>query len=95
MDKGYAVISRKWTDGDVVELTLPMAFRTVRAREDVEADRGMVAYERGPLVYCLEIPDAPGVDIRTVTAPVDTSALIPFFQHAEGPLSQMAVFIRE
>ena len=31
--------------------------RTVRANEQVEADRGRVAVERGPLVYCAEWPD--------------------------------------
>ena len=31
--------------------------RLVRANEQVEADRGIVAVERGPLVYCAEWPD--------------------------------------
>ena len=31
MDKGYAVIDRKWQDGDVVELNLPMEVRRVVA----------------------------------------------------------------
>ena len=31
--------------------------RIVRANNKVEADRGMIAIERGPLVYCAEHPD--------------------------------------
>ncbi|MFW5685674.1 MAG: glycoside hydrolase family 127 protein [Spirochaetota bacterium] len=55
--KGYAVISRRWTAGDSVELELPMEVRTVTAHPRVKADIGRVAIERGPLVYCLEEAD--------------------------------------
>ena len=54
---GYAVIDRKWKAGDVVEVHFDMEPRTVRANSRVEADRGQVAIERGPLVYCVEWPD--------------------------------------
>ena len=54
---GYAVIDRKWKAGDVVEVHFDMEPRTVRANSRVEADRGQVAVERGPLVYCVEWPD--------------------------------------
>ena len=51
---GYAVISRTWAPGDTVTLDLPMAVRRVVADERVEANRGRVAVERGPLVYAAE-----------------------------------------
>ena len=54
---GYLTIVRKWKKGDCVRLHLDMEPRTVRALNRVEADRGMVAVERGPLVYCAEHPD--------------------------------------
>ena len=60
LDKGYALVSRTWKAGDVVELTLPMPVRRVAANPAVEADRGRVAVERGPLVYCAEGPDNGG-----------------------------------
>jgi DUF1680 family protein len=60
LDKGYALITRTWKAGDVVELSLPMPVRRVVANEAVEADRGLVAVERGPLVYCAEWPDNGG-----------------------------------
>ena len=51
---GYAVISRTWKKGDRVEYTMPMNVHRVEANEKVQDDRGKVAIERGPLVYCLE-----------------------------------------
>ena len=54
---GYYTISRKWKKGDKIQIHFDMEPRTVRANNKVEADRGMVAIERGPLVYCAEHPD--------------------------------------
>ena len=54
---GYFTISRKWKKGDKVQIHFDMEPRTVRANNKVEADRGMVSIERGPLVYCAEHPD--------------------------------------
>ena len=56
-DDGYFTIDRKWKKGDVVRIHFDMDPRTVRANNNVEADRGFVAIERGPLVYCAEWPD--------------------------------------
>jgi DUF1680 family protein len=60
MDKGFAHVRRKWSAGDIVELTLPMEVRRVLANEKVAADVGLVAIQRGPLVYCAEGVDNPG-----------------------------------
>ncbi len=60
VEKGYALVSRMWKAGDVVELSLPMPVRRVAANVAVEEDRGRVAVERGPLVYCAEGPDNDG-----------------------------------
>ncbi len=54
---GYLSIDRQWKKGDVVRLHFDMEPRTVRANHRVEADRGMVSIERGPLVYCAEWVD--------------------------------------
>jgi DUF1680 family protein len=54
MDKGYAVLDRVWQPGDVVELVLPLPVQQVSSHAAVEDNRGKVAIERGPLVYCLE-----------------------------------------
>lgn len=54
---GYYTIGRKWKKGDVVSVHFDMEARTVRAHNSVEADRGQVSIERGPIVYCAEWAD--------------------------------------
>ena len=56
-DDGYLTLERRWKKGDRIQLTFDMEPRVVRANAKVEADRGMVCIERGPLVYCAEHPD--------------------------------------
>lgn len=56
-EDGYFTIDRKWKKGDVVNIHFDMEPRTVRANGKVEADKGFVAIERGPIVYCSEWPD--------------------------------------
>ena len=51
---GYWRIHRRWQSGDVVTLQLPMPVYRVHANDQVEANRGRVALQRGPLVYCFE-----------------------------------------
>jgi len=64
---GYLEIGRLWRAGDQVTLTLPMPVRLTVAHPSVDALRGAVAIERGPLVYCLESVDQPeGVDVNHV-----------------------------
>ncbi len=64
-EDGYFTIPRKWKKGDEVAIHFDMEPRTVRASEKVEADRGMVSIERGPIVYCAEWPDNK-FDIKSV-----------------------------
>lgn len=56
-DDGYVTIVRNWQPNDEVEIHLPMDIRQIRAHEKVEDDRGKLAIERGPIVYCLEGQD--------------------------------------
>ena len=57
LEQGYFCITRRWKAGDEVTLDLPVTPRFVRAHEAVEADRGRLAVECGPIVYCAEWPD--------------------------------------
>lgn len=54
MENGYAVLTRRWQTGDVVELTLPMPVRAVHGHAKIAATEGRVAFERGPVVFCVE-----------------------------------------
>ena len=71
LEKGYAVLTRDWHSGDVIELHLPMPVRRVVATQEVEADRERVAIQRGPIVYCAEWPDNPKGKVLELELPGD------------------------
>lgn len=54
---GYHLVHRSWEPGDVVTLHLDMTPRWTYPDRRVDAVRGCVAIERGPLVYCFEQAD--------------------------------------
>lgn len=58
-ENGWLRLRRRWRPGETVVLDLPLRPRLTRADPRVDAVRGCVAIERGPLVYCLEEPDQP------------------------------------
>jgi DUF1680 family protein len=69
VSSGYASIDAEWRPGDEVRLGLPMAPRWTHPDPHVDAIRGCVAVERGPLVYCLESTDQQdGVSLAEVSA---------------------------
>ena len=70
LEKGYLRLNREWRAGDKIELNLPMEIQRVYAHEKVAADRGRVALQRGPLVYCLEGVDHK-VDVHQMVLPSD------------------------
>ena len=56
-NRDYIEISRSWKKGDTIELDFPMDVRRIVANDNAEDDRGKVALERGPIVFCLEGAD--------------------------------------
>jgi hypothetical protein len=48
--RGCYVLQRTWKDGDVVNISMPMAWRFLRGRAIQD---GRVALLRGPIVYCV------------------------------------------
>ncbi|NJO91651.1 MAG: glycoside hydrolase family 127 protein [Chloroflexia bacterium] len=60
LSKGYAVIENTWKKGDKVNIEFKMEVRKIVADDRVEADKGKIAIERGPIVYCAEWPYAKG-----------------------------------
>jgi DUF1680 family protein len=43
----------------------------VAASENVPADRGRIALQRGPIVFCVEWPDIPNSKVRKLLLPDD------------------------
>jgi hypothetical protein len=59
VSKGVARVSRRFGVGDVVRLELPVEPRWTLPDPRIDAIRGTVAVEQGPLVLCLESTDLP------------------------------------
>ncbi len=78
LQQGYAAVTRRWRQGDAIMLNLAMPVRRVAAHDRVLDDAGLVALERGPLVYCFEGVDHGG---KTLDLSVpDDAALEPEFR---------------
>lgn len=69
---GYATLQRTWKAGDVIEINWPMEVRRIKANDKVETNRGFLAMERGPIVYCLEGKDQPDSTVFNKYIPADT-----------------------
>jgi DUF1680 family protein len=62
----FARITREFAVGDVVHLDLDMTVHLYTADTRIDASRGQVAVERGPLVYALEHSDLDGITVDDV-----------------------------
>ena len=71
--KGYVTIERTWSEGDMVEIEFPMEVRQIKAHEAVVDDRGKLAIQRGPVVYCLESKDQNDSRVFNKYIPENTS----------------------
>jgi len=56
---GYGQIRRRWSPGDKFSLSFDLVPQLIEANARVVENRGRVALQRGPLVYCLEQLDQP------------------------------------
>ena len=80
---GYADLTRRWRPGDRVVLELDVSPRLTAPNPRIDAVRGCVAIERGPVVYCFEAGDLPAganladVALQADTAPADSGPLAP------------------
>ena len=57
----YLALKRLWAPGDKVRVQLDMTPQVVASNPRLQDNRGRVAVQRGPLVYCIEQLDQPGV----------------------------------
>ncbi len=69
--RGYAYLTRTWSDGDTVRLELAMPVERVESHPRVRANVGRVAIQRGPIVYCLEEVDN-GPNLPAIVLPADS-----------------------
>ncbi len=78
LDRGYVTITRTWKKGDTIDLNLPMPVRRVVANDQVAADKGRVALQRGPIVYAAEWADNPGGKVRNLVLPESSKLTAEF-----------------
>lgn len=53
------MVEREWKRGDIVQLDLDMPVRMILPDPREKDNAGQAVLARGPLIYCLEKPDAP------------------------------------
>jgi DUF1680 family protein len=80
VEPGYATVTRAFEPGEVVELDLSVTARWTWPDARVDAVRGQVAVERGPLVLCLESTDlgasVNSAVVRTDVPPVEHDGVV-------------------
>lgn len=72
VEKGFLKLSRPWKKGDVVSIALDMPVRKVITNEKVITNKGKVAIERGPVLYCAEGHDNNG---KALSIPVSSAQI--------------------
>ena len=79
---GTVELTRRFTAGETIRLALPVAPRWTEPDPRIDAVRGSVAVERGPVVLCVESVDLPGdtdvdaVRVDPATAPEDRDGAV-------------------
>jgi DUF1680 family protein len=68
-------LTREWNPGDRLDITFQMPICLLKQDARLPRCGGQAAVSRGPLVYCLESVDNPGVDIFNLS--LDVSSLKP------------------
>ncbi len=71
LDKGFISIKREWCYGNEVILNMPMKVQMMESHPKVVENKGRIAIQRGPLVYCFEEIDQKSL-LRDIYIPEDT-----------------------
>jgi len=72
IENGYAVLSKTWKKGDMINLELPMDVQKIISNEKIEENIGKVALQRGPIMYCAESPDNFGLTSNLIVPATST-----------------------
>ena len=69
----YVEIKRTWSAGDIIKLFIPMEIKLLVSHPLVTNNYSKVAVRRGPLIYCAEGVDNPGIDPREIIIDLDSA----------------------
>ena len=87
----YVEIRRTWRANDTVRLSLPMPVRRVECHPHVAENAGCVALMRGPLLYCVEQADNPGLDPRDLVLPTGSDISAHFDHGLLGGMTALKI----
>ncbi len=68
----YFTIQRRWSPGDIIDIEFGIPVVLRKASAHLRGHKNKVALSRGPLVYCLESTDNPGLDIFRTRIDLET-----------------------
>jgi DUF1680 family protein len=74
----YFDLHHTWNAGDAVDIDLGLTARIIQPNSNVEAQTGRLAMMVGPLVYCVERADNPGIALRHICVAKDVAAKMSF-----------------
>src|SRR5260370_30496169 len=78
----YMAIRRRWAENDTIDLSFDMTTRMLKANPAVTEDRGRGAFQRAPIVFCMEHLDQPdhgvGMNLAGYTIPLDGATAAHF-----------------
>jgi len=75
-EDGYMHITSDWKNGDLINFTMDMPVEKMRADNRVLANEGLVALQRGPLVYCAETIDNSDLSTMSIS---DAAVISTYF----------------
>lgn len=88
MERGYVCVHQVWHPGDKVQFVMDMPVERVYAHPGVRQDLGLVAIQRGPIVYCLEQVDH-NIPVSQIILPVDSPLIFEFNQGLLGGMGRI------
>ena len=91
MEKGYAILDRTWKKGDQVTVDFPMETEKVLADSRVKDDEGRFAFQRGPIVYCLEGPDNRDSLVRNILIDTTAQAAVAYKAGLLGGVDELTI----
>jgi hypothetical protein len=87
----FVPITRTWTAGDTVSLSLPLQTLLMAANPRLTDDYGRVAVQRGPLVYAMEQIDQNGAAISDLFLRANTTFTVEYRKDFLGGIATLKV----
>jgi DUF1680 family protein len=87
---GYVHIDREWSPGDILHLVLPMPVQPMKGNPLIRETIGKIAFQRGPMVYCLEEADN-GPNLHQLVVKSDADKQVVFESGLLGGLQSITV----